>query len=156
MPTHAYLQQMRALGGVIKAFRRGHGGSGVAVFRATVPGFSECNATRSAPRFGTVAEAERYYASHPFYSQHEFVPIANRIAAAEMRRAGGLMLDVYPSSILRVDDRSGASTSRGGVDCLHYRAPLLNTSLATWALMLGQLLLLHEQGGASVVGPEAP
>ena len=164
VPQHVYARQMRELGGIVRAYRRarrvqhdssrggakdtGIGGgaafdprdSATAVFRATVPGFSGCNETRTAQRFGSVSQAESYYASHPFYSQHEFVPVANRIAAAEVRRAGGLMLDVYPASILRLDDRSGASTSQGGVDCLHYRSPLLNTSLQTWALMLGQLL----------------
>ena len=42
--------------------------------------------------------------------------------------------------ILRLDDRAGTQTSNAGMDCLHYRMPLLQTSLATWAQMLGALV----------------
>ena len=164
VPMETYSRLMRELGGVIRQHRRarrgslsgsspapaavGHSGYGpsdsVAVFRVTVPGFSGCNATRTAPRLQSVAQAEAYYAAHSFFQQHLFVPMANRIAAVEVAKAGGLILDVYPQSITRLDDRSGATTSRGGMDCLHYRAPLLNTSLAAWITMLGSLLHRHQ------------
>jgi hypothetical protein len=105
-----------------------------------VPGFGGCNETRYSPPHPSVEVAEAYLAAHPFYDQHRFVPVANRVAAEEVRRAGGLLLDVYPESVLRLDDRSGAKTYHGDTDCLHYRGPLLNTSLATWARMLGYAL----------------
>ena len=139
VPTTAYRQQMRRLGNIVRAYMAKSDG-GLAIFRTTVPGFSGCNETRDAPPHHSVAAAEAYLKAHPFYEQHEFVPIANQIASEEMRRAGGLVLDVYPGSVLRLDDRAGLNTYRGGVDCLHYRYPLLNTSLALWARTLGYAL----------------
>ena len=139
VPEPAYRQQMRRLGNVVRAYMA-KGSGGVAVFRTTVPGFSGCNATRLVHPHASVAEAEAYLAAHPFYEQHAFVPVANRAASEEMRRAGGLVLDVYPESVLRLDDRAGLNTYRGGIDCLHYRYPLLNTSLALWARQLGYAL----------------
>ena len=144
VPVGAYRQQMRRLGSVIRSYLRGEEfsevGGTAAVFRTTVPGFSGCDQTHSARQLGSTKEAEAFLASHPFYQQHQFVPVANRIAAMEISHAGGLVLDVYPPSIVRLDDRSGANTYHGGVDCLHYRMPLLNTSLGLWARMLGYRL----------------
>lgn len=140
IPAEAYRRKMRQLGGLIRTL-----GSGV-VFRTTVPGFCGCNETRSAPPLASVQEAEAYLEAHPFFDQHAFVPAFNRIAAAEVRRAGGRVLDVYPSSILRLDDRSGSRAQHQGghaaavMDCLHYRAPLLSSSLRSWARMLGESL----------------
>ena len=139
VPSPAYRQQMRRMSNVMRAYMARSDG-GIAVFRTTVPGFSGCNATRSYPPHASVQEAEAYLRAHPFYSQHDFVPVANRIAGEEVRRVGGLLLDVYPGSVLRLDDRAGLNTYRGGIDCLHYRYPLLNTSLALWARYLGYAL----------------
>ena len=139
VPTAAYRQQMRRLSNVMRAYMaRAEGG--VAVFRTTVPGFSGCNETRNHPPHPNVEVAEAFLRQHPFYQQHEFVPVANRIAGEEVRRVGGLFLDVYPGSVLRLDDRAGLNTYRGGIDCLHYRYPLLNTSLELWARYLGYAL----------------
>ena len=146
VPTTAYRQQMRRLGNIVRAYMAKSDG-GLAIFRTTVPGFSGCNETRDAPPHHSVAAAEAYLKAHPFYEQHEFVPIANQIASEEMRRAGGLVLDVYPGSVLRLDDRAGLNTYRGGVDCLHYRYPLLNTSLALWARTLGYALHRKRHNG---------
>ena len=140
VPSYAFRRKMQQLGNVIRRFLGGHGGRTV-VFRTTVPGFSGCERTRHSPPFASLAEAEAYLAAHPFYEQHEFVPVVNRIATEEVERAGGRVLDVYPASILRRDDRAGTPTYQGSTDCLHYATPFLNSSLFTWAQMLGEMLL---------------
>lgn len=146
VPPTAYRQQMRRLGNVVRAYMAKSNG-GVAVFRTTVPGFARCNETRRMPPHPSVAAAEAYLAAHPFYEQHTFVPVANRAASEEVRRAGGLVLDVYNESVLRLDDRAGINTYRGGIDCLHYRYPLLNTSLVLWARQLGYALHRWRRNG---------
>jgi hypothetical protein len=140
MPMAAYQQKMQQVGIVVRDFLQ-QNPNGAAVFRTTVPGFSGCENTRSARPHASLATAEAYLQAHPFYDQHEFVPVANRIAIAEMERVGGRVVDVYASSILRLDDRAGTQTYHGGIDCLHYRLPLLQTSLLAWARMLGESLL---------------
>ena len=139
VPPTYYRQQMRRLSNVLRAYMARSDG-GIGVFRTTVPGFSGCNETRSTPPHASLADAEAYLEAHPFYDQHRFVPIANRIASEEVSQAGGMVLDVYPQSVLRLDDRAGVNTYRGGVDCLHYRNPLINTSLELWARQLGYAL----------------
>lgn len=139
MPPEAYRGKMDQVASVIRSYLA-HNREGSAIFRATVPGFSGCNETREARPHASIEAAEAYLRAHPFYEQHEFVPIANQIAAEAIVRGGGRVLDVYPSSILRLDDRAGTQTYHGLMDCLHYRSPLLLTSLATWARMLGELL----------------
>jgi len=139
VPVEAYRFKMRKMANVIRGYLE-QNREGVAVFRATVPGFSGCNETHDAPPHASVAIAEDYLEGHPFFEQHAFVPIANRIAADEVARVGGRYLDVYPSSILRLDDRAGTHTYNGGIDCLHYRYPLLSTSMLSWAQMLGESL----------------
>lgn len=144
LPTEAYRTKMRAVGHVVRGYLE-QNPLGRAVFRTTVPGFSGCSATRSAPPHPSVAVAEAYLKAHPFYDQHEFVPIANRIAGDEIVSAGGSVLDVYGSSILRLDDRVGEMNTAGREDCLHYRDPLLKSSLASWAEALGRMLLNRDQ-----------
>ena len=147
LPMHAYQTKIQQMSKVIQGYLR-HNREGVAVFRATVPGFSGCNETHNTAPHASIAAAEEYLRTHPFYDQHEFVPLANRIAMTEMAKVGGHMLDVYPPSILRVDDRAGTRTYNGGLDCLHYRAPFLGTSLVLWAKMLGEMLLARGSRGA--------
>lgn len=144
VPVEHYRGQMRKLGHLIRAFldgRASEGGRGARVyFRTTVPGFSDCDGTRHIAPHRTVGEAETFLRAHSYYQQHEFVPEANRIAINETMQAGARILDVYPSSILRVDDRAGRSMGGSGIDCLHYRQPFLNTSLGGWARLLGESL----------------
>lgn len=139
VPLDAYRHKLRQVGTVLRNYMEGNPGA-TAVFRTTVPGFSGCNETHGAKPLPSRAAAETYLREHPFFDQHEFVPLANRIAAAEVRKAGARVLDVYPTSILRLDDRAGTLTYNGGLDCLHYRGPLLETSLRDWARQLGQEL----------------
>ena len=47
----------------------------------------QCHAYRAA---AIRRSAEAYYAAHPFFQQHLFVPMANRIAAAEVAKASAL------------------------------------------------------------------
>ena len=150
MPTDAYRSKMRHVGEVVRRQLSDNPDS-VAVFRTTVPGFAGCEKTQTSPPHATLAAAEAHLAAHPFYEQHAFVPLFNRIATAEMQRAGGRVLDVYPTSVLRRDDRAGTMTYGGLTDCLHYRHPYLNTSLRTWARLLGEDLQRAKQrptGGA--------
>ena len=144
MPVHAYGSKMRHLGEIVRGHLRANPDSQV-VFRTTVPGFSGCERTQNSPPHPTLAVAEAHLATHPFYDQHIFVPVFNRIAATEVQRAGGRVLDVYPTSVLRQDDRAGTITrapyeGQGLTDCLHYRHPYLNTSLRMWARLLADNL----------------
>ena len=139
VPMDVYRRKMQHLAVVIRGYLSSNP-AGVAVFRTTVPGFSGCNETRNTKPHVSIAAAEAYLQDHPFYDQHAFVPIANRIASAEMMQVGVRILDVYPASILRLDDRAGTHAYNGGLDCLHYRFPLLETSLALWTQMLGDTL----------------
>ena len=139
LPSYAYHRKIHEMANVIRGYLA-HGEDRVAIFRTTVPGFSGCNETGNAPPHASVASAEAYLRAHPFFDQHEFVPPANRIAMATMEKAGGRVLDVYPASILRLDDRAATLTYQGDMDCLHYRAPFLQTSLGLWARMLGEML----------------
>lgn len=147
VPLAAYQRQMHRLRHVIQSFLSADPPpqlprpfNKVAVWRTSVPGFSGCNTTHHAKPHKTVAQAEAYLAAHPFYEQHVFMPPRNRIAAVEVQKAGGYVLDVYPGSILRIDDRSGIVSERGVMDCLHYRPPYLASSLGLWARMLGDSL----------------
>ncbi len=160
VPAATYHQHMESIGDRIRSFLAlgavpspaGGGARGrVAIFRNTVPGFSGCNATGDRPPFNSVHEAERFYRRHSYYDQYSFVPERNRIAHEYVVRAGGHVIDAYRASIVRVDDRAGMNAN-GAVDCLHFRSPLLNTSLGAWAALLAAQLL---RASSAPRGPRA-
>ena len=144
VPIDAFRLHMSRVGSVTRSFLDEDDkttGRRTVVWRANVPGFSGCNETHNAPSHASLEQAEAYLAAHPFHDQHSFMPLRNRIAAAEIGAAGGRILDVYAESIMRIDDRRGAVSERGGVDCLHFRGPPYKpTSLGRWAASLGTLL----------------
>lgn len=89
------------------------------IFRATVPGHSNC--TEATQPFNNLAEAEVDIAANPWFDGAHFQK-HNDIARREFQRNGFEYMDVYTPTVQRRDMHVGKSTN-GKQDCLHYCLP---------------------------------
>ena len=87
------------------------------IFRTTAAGYEGCHDHADDPPFASLQQAEDFLAAHPWYNSAKFSE-QNRIATDIFRGANFSVLDVYPSSAMRLDGHRD-----GGGDCLHYRVP---------------------------------
>lgn len=136
VPDEDYRTLMRLAATKLSAHATSTGA--IALFRTTVPGFSNCSKYAAARPHATLQAAEDFLQAHPFHNQQAFVRGHNAISVEEFVANGLGVIDAYSPSVLRVDDRRAY-----GNDCLHYptRHPQQqHSSMTHWTYLLGAVL----------------